>query len=75
MCDVIYRSSDLDPSVSSPTARKLLAESDDATGDYPPDAFSFEDRKNGAIIFHVIGVVYMFLALAIVCDDYFGALC
>ena len=38
---------------------------------YPPDAISLEDRRKGAIILHVFGMIYMFVALAIVCDEFF----
>eukprot|EP00092_Neocalanus_flemingeri_P038599 GFUD01042028.1.p1 GENE.GFUD01042028.1~~GFUD01042028.1.p1 ORF type:complete len:630 (-),score=140.10 GFUD01042028.1:372-2261(-) len=38
---------------------------------FPPDAFTDEQRANGAIVFHVIGILYMFYALALVCDHYF----
>jgi len=54
--------------------RKLLnatSEVDEHLGDYPPDAFTLEQKKNGYIVFHVIGVCYMFLGLAIVCDEFF----
>ncbi|KAM8802562.1 sodium/potassium/calcium exchanger 2 isoform 1-T1 [Rhynchonycteris naso] len=40
-------------------------------GDYPKDIFSLEDRRKGAIVLHVIGMIYMFIALAIVCDEFF----
>lgn len=54
--------------------RKLLnatSEVDEHLGDYPRDAFTLEQKKNGYIVFHVIGVCYMFLGLAIVCDEFF----
>ena len=38
---------------------------------FPEDAFTPEERSNGAIILHIIGVLYMFYALALVCDHYF----
>lgn len=38
---------------------------------FPKDLFTDEERKHGAVIFHVAGVVYMFVALAIVCDEFF----
>lgn len=38
---------------------------------FPKDLFSDEQRKNGAVVLHVIGVIYMFVALAIVCDEFF----
>jgi len=37
---------------------------------YPPTIFSEEERSNGAIVLHIIGVIYMFLGLAVVCDEY-----
>ena len=40
-------------------------------GDYPEDVFSVEQKKNGWITLHVVGVLYMFLALAIICDEFF----
>lgn len=38
---------------------------------FPEDLFSEEQRKQGAVILHVTGLVYMFVALAIVCDEFF----
>ncbi|XP_055299651.1 sodium/potassium/calcium exchanger Nckx30C isoform X2 [Sitodiplosis mosellana] len=38
---------------------------------FPRDLFTLEERRNGAIILHIIGVMYMFVALAIVCDEFF----
>lgn len=38
---------------------------------FPPDAFTAEQRASGAIIFHILGILYMFYALALVCDHYF----
>uniref|UniRef100_A0A182QHL5 Sodium/calcium exchanger membrane region domain-containing protein n=1 Tax=Anopheles farauti TaxID=69004 RepID=A0A182QHL5_9DIPT len=38
---------------------------------FPNDLFTDEQLRNGAIILHVIGVIYMFVALAIVCDEFF----
>ena len=38
---------------------------------FPQDAFSDYARSHGAFLFHVIGVLYMFYALALVCDHYF----
>ena len=47
---------------------------DNATEDkalFPEDLFSEEQRGKGAVVFHVIGLIYMFVALAIVCDEFF----
>jgi len=38
---------------------------------FPPDAFTEKQRGQGAIILHILGILYMFLALALVCDHYF----
>jgi len=38
---------------------------------FPEDAFSNDQLKHGAIIFHIIGIIYMFYALALVCDEFF----
>ncbi|XP_033108829.1 sodium/potassium/calcium exchanger 1-like [Anneissia japonica] len=38
---------------------------------YPDDVFSREQRLHGAIILHISGMIYMFIALAIVCDEFF----
>ncbi|NWQ85706.1 NCKX2 protein, partial [Burhinus bistriatus] len=55
---------------------KYEAEHDNATddhakGEYPKDLFSLEQRRKGAVILHVTGMIYMFIALAIVCDEFF----
>lgn len=41
------------------------------TAQFPEDLFTLEQRKKGAVLFHVLGLVYMFVALAIVCDEFF----
>ncbi|XP_059191962.1 sodium/potassium/calcium exchanger 1-like [Centropristis striata] len=38
---------------------------------YPKDLFSIEDRRRGWVILHIFGMMYMFIALAIVCDEFF----
>jgi hypothetical protein len=46
-------------------------EGDEGHSQFPPDAFTQEQRQSGAVILHVFGLVYMFIALAIVCDEFF----
>ncbi|KAH3853902.1 sodium/potassium/calcium exchanger 4-like [Dreissena polymorpha] len=41
--------------------------------EFPSDAFTASQRAHGAIVLHLILVLYMFLALSYVCDDYFVA--
>ena len=43
----------------------------DAGSLYPPDLFTLDQMKSGAVILHVVGMVYMFVALAIICDEFF----
>lgn len=38
---------------------------------FPEDLFTIDQRRRGAVILHILGVVYMFVALAIVCDEFF----
>lgn len=38
---------------------------------FPKDLFTREERRRGALLLHVLGVMYMFVALAIVCDEFF----
>ncbi|XP_061921945.1 sodium/potassium/calcium exchanger 2-like isoform X5 [Entelurus aequoreus] len=45
--------------------------SNGSQGDYPPDLFTLEERRQGAVILHMFGMIYMFIALAIVCDEFF----
>ncbi|XP_051982207.1 sodium/potassium/calcium exchanger 2-like isoform X1 [Xyrauchen texanus] len=40
-------------------------------GDYPVDLFTLEQRRQGAVVLHMFGMIYMFIALAIVCDEFF----
>uniref|UniRef100_A0A673HW49 Sodium/potassium/calcium exchanger 4-like n=1 Tax=Sinocyclocheilus rhinocerous TaxID=307959 RepID=A0A673HW49_9TELE len=42
-----------------------------AIREFPDDIFTNAERKSGAVLLHIIAALYMFLALAIVCDDYF----
>ncbi|XP_036438088.1 sodium/potassium/calcium exchanger 4 isoform X2 [Colossoma macropomum] len=42
-----------------------------AVHEFPDDFFTNTERKSGAVLLHILAALYMFLALAIVCDDYF----
>ncbi|XP_050305564.1 sodium/potassium/calcium exchanger Nckx30C isoform X2 [Anthonomus grandis grandis] len=50
-----------------------ISATQDSKGDplFPEDIFTDEQLKSGAIILHILGVIYMFVALAIVCDEFF----
>ncbi|XP_053093264.1 sodium/potassium/calcium exchanger 4a isoform X4 [Pangasianodon hypophthalmus] len=51
------------------TAEKNCSEP--AIHEFPGDMFTSQERTRGAVLLHIFAAVYMFLALAIVCDDYF----
>ncbi|KAK3569978.1 hypothetical protein QTP86_007876 [Hemibagrus guttatus] len=40
-------------------------------GEYPQDIFSIEERRRGWVTLHIFGMIYMFVSLAIVCDEFF----
>ncbi|XP_005148850.2 sodium/potassium/calcium exchanger 1 [Melopsittacus undulatus] len=43
----------------------------ESKGEYPQDLFSVEERRQGWVVLHIFGMMYVFVALAIVCDEYF----
>ncbi|XP_035474248.2 sodium/potassium/calcium exchanger 4 isoform X1 [Scophthalmus maximus] len=45
--------------------------SEPAIHEFPEDFFSNNERKSGAVLLHIVATLYMFLALAITCDEYF----
>ncbi|KAF7667634.1 hypothetical protein LDENG_00054620 [Lucifuga dentata] len=42
-----------------------------AINEFPEDIFTLEQRRHGAVLLHVFCAIYMFHALAIVCDIHF----
>lgn len=70
-----YQEQNQNDTPNSPISLKLTDEFNNHTehsqGDYPTDLFSLAERRRGAVILHIIGMVYMFVALAIVCDEFF----
>ena len=42
-----------------------------AIKEFPPDGLTRQQRQAGFIIIHFVITIYLFLLLAIVCDDYF----
>ncbi|GAB0094739.1 Sodium/potassium/calcium exchanger [Sergentomyia squamirostris] len=42
-----------------------------AIDDFPRDYFTEEQRQAGAVVLHITGSLYLFAALAVVCDKYF----
>jgi hypothetical protein len=39
--------------------------------EFPPDFLSLEQKRHGGVIIHIFIMVYLFCAVAIVCDEYF----
>ncbi|XP_061664314.1 sodium/potassium/calcium exchanger 2-like isoform X5 [Syngnathoides biaculeatus] len=54
-----------------PVAMKSGADGNESQGAYPPDLFGLQERRRGAVVLHMFGMIYMFIALAIVCDEFF----
>ncbi|XP_027493709.1 sodium/potassium/calcium exchanger 4 [Corapipo altera] len=42
-----------------------------AIHEFPEDIFTNKERQQGGILLHILAALYMFYALAIVCDDFF----
>ncbi|XP_011361612.1 sodium/potassium/calcium exchanger 1 isoform X2 [Pteropus vampyrus] len=61
------------PEVPSPSFSALPPSRPDhhSKAEYPPDLFSVEQRQQGWVLLHIFGMMYVFVALAIVCDEYF----
>lgn len=60
------------PETSSPSPSALPSSwPDHSKAEYPPDLFSVEERRQGWVVLHIFGMMYVFVALAIVCDEYF----
>ena len=38
---------------------------------FPEDIFECDQLRSGAVILHILGILYMFYALALVCDEFF----
>ncbi|XP_017492001.1 PREDICTED: sodium/potassium/calcium exchanger 2-like [Rhagoletis zephyria] len=51
--------------------KEAKSKEETSNNNFPDDLFTPEQRRHGAIIFHIIGLIYMFVALAIVCDEFF----
>ncbi|XP_063151090.1 sodium/potassium/calcium exchanger 2 isoform X2 [Candoia aspera] len=71
-----YQEQNQNSTLDSPISLKFKDGLDNHTehrsqGEYPSDLFSLEQRRKGAVILHIVGMVYMFIALAIVCDEFF----
>ncbi|RVE60630.1 hypothetical protein OJAV_G00182880 [Oryzias javanicus] len=62
-----------DPNVSAdmPIAMRSTGGDNESQGEYPPDLFTLSERRQGAVVLHMFGMIYMFIALAIVCDEFF----
>jgi len=46
-------------------------EQDRRLNENPEDAMSLKDRRRGGVILHLLGLLYMFIAIATVCDEFF----
>lgn len=39
--------------------------------EFPADFLTLKQKRDGGVIIHVVLTIYLFAALAVVCDDYF----
>ena len=53
------------------SAKITKAAADEPDPLFPPDLFTIAERQDGWVVVYIIGLVYMFVALAIVCDEFF----
>ncbi|KAM8909595.1 sodium/potassium/calcium exchanger 3 isoform 2-T2 [Spinachia spinachia] len=60
-----------DISLSKRELKDNKTDSRSAISDFPEDIFTAEQRRHGAVLLHVLAAIYMFHALAIVCELYF----
>ncbi|KAF3697993.1 Sodium/potassium/calcium exchanger 2 [Channa argus] len=70
---LLFTQHQTDPNVSEdmPIAMRSTSDSNGSQGEFPPDIFTLEQRRQGGVILHMFGMIYMFIALAIVCDEFF----
>lgn len=54
-----------------PVAEPIDDSESKSIGEFPEDFFTNSQRRNGAVLVHVMVMVYMFSALAFVCDSFF----
>ncbi|KAK2908643.1 hypothetical protein QQF64_001460 [Cirrhinus molitorella] len=64
-------SSNEERNVSADTPIAMASSGEHSKGEYPEDLFTLEERRQGAVVLHMFGMMYMFIALAIVCDEFF----
>lgn len=62
---------DTDNNSSEETDLKKKNCTEPALHEFPTDLFTNKERTEGAVALHVLCTIYMFCALAVVCDDYF----
>nr|XP_057930862.1 sodium/potassium/calcium exchanger 1 isoform X2 [Doryrhamphus excisus] len=60
-----------DPKEEAPITPPSPTDAPHMKGEYPEDLFSVEERRQGWVVLHIIGMMYMFVSLAIVCDEFF----
>ncbi|RMZ95274.1 sodium potassium calcium exchanger, partial [Brachionus plicatilis] len=62
----------IDDTKNTYTSNKNSTECRNRTIDeFPADFMSEQERRNGGIIVHILVTIYLFCAIAIVCDEYF----
>nr|XP_046191113.1 sodium/potassium/calcium exchanger 1-like [Oncorhynchus gorbuscha] len=60
-----------EPPPNTTTSPGIPGEVPHRKGEYPEDLFTVDQRRQGWVTLHILGMVYMFVSLAIVCDEFF----
>lgn len=61
----------LDNSLKNKTNNNSTVCRTPAIDEFPHDFLTLEQKRNGGIILHIVIVLYLFCAVAVVCDEYF----
>ncbi|XP_061773102.1 sodium/potassium/calcium exchanger 1-like isoform X2 [Nerophis ophidion] len=67
----MYQQNSSNMSFSQDIPATISPSSSHRNGEYPADLFSLKERRQGWVVLHMIGIVYTFVSLAVVCNELF----
>ena len=62
---------DLEISVQARSEVELSNNRSNQSDLFPRDLFTLEQKRMGAILLHILGILYMLIGIALVCDEFF----
>ncbi len=62
---------DLEISVQARSEVELSNNRSNQSDLFPRDVFTLEQKRMGAILLHILGILYMLIGIALVCDEFF----